>query len=40
MKKLLIICFNVIFPVFAYQDCIVTTDGKLTDISIEKQQTG
>ena len=30
--------FNVIFPVFAYQDCIVTTDGKLTDISIENNK--
>ena len=28
---LLIFCF----PVFAYQDCIVSSDGKLTDISIE-----
>lgn len=28
---LLILCL----PVFAYQDCIVSSDGKLTDISIE-----
>ncbi len=38
MKKLLIICSMLFSPVFAYQDCIVTTDGKLTDISIENNK--
>lgn len=36
MKKLLIILLLMLFsPVFAYQDCLIANDGKLTDISIE-----
>lgn len=35
MKKFLIIFLMLFSPVFAYQDCLITTDGKLTDISIE-----
>lgn len=38
MKKLLIIFLMLFSPVFAYQDCLVTTDGKLTDISIENNK--
>ena len=37
MKKFLItfIALMFILPVFAYEDCIITTDGKLTDIKIQ-----
>lgn len=38
MKKLIIIFLMLFSPVFAYQDCLVTTDGKLTDISIENNK--
>ena len=35
MKKLLLIFCISILPVQAFQDCIISTDGKLSDISIE-----
>lgn len=36
MRRLFIIFLLMLLaPVYAYQDCIITTDGKLTDISIE-----
>lgn len=38
MKKLLIIFLMLFSPAFAYQDCLITTDGKLTDISIENNK--
>lgn len=37
MKKIFVsIMFSLlIFPAFAYEDCIITTNGKLTDIKIQ-----
>lgn len=36
MKKLLLILCISILPAQAFEDCVVSTDGKLSDISIEK----
>ena len=37
IKKLILLFFLIlaVSPVFAFEDCIITTNGKLTDISIE-----
>ena len=37
MKKILLTALSLIisFPVFAFEDCIISTDGKLTDIKIQ-----
>lgn len=36
MKKLLLILCISVLPAQAFEDCVVSTDGKLSDISIEK----
>lgn len=36
MKKLLLILCISILPAQAFEDCVVSTDGKLSDISIEQ----
>ena len=37
IKKYLLTALSIIltYPVFAYEDCIITTNGKLTDIKIQ-----
>lgn len=35
MKKFLLLLSLIILPAQAFQDCVITTDGKLSDISIE-----
>ena len=35
MKKFLLLFSLIILPAQAFQDCVITTDGKLSDISIE-----
>ncbi len=37
IKKCLLTALSIIltYPVFAYEDCIITTNGKLTDIKIQ-----
>ena len=32
---LLLVFVNIIFPVYAFEDYVITTNGKLTDISVE-----
>ena len=37
MKKFLfLLCCLIVLPAHAFQDCVITTDGKLSDISIEQ----
>lgn len=36
MKKFLLLFSLIILPSQAFQDCVITTDGKLSDISIEQ----
>ena len=38
IKKYLLTALSIIlpYPVFAYEDCIITTNGKLTDIKIQQ----
>ena len=36
MKKFLLLLSLIILPAQAFQDCVITTDGKLSDISIEQ----
>lgn len=36
MKKLLLILCISVLPAHAFEDCVVSADGKLSDISIEK----
>ena len=37
MKKFwFLLCCLIILPAQAFQDCVITTDGKLSDISIEQ----
>lgn len=41
MIKKIILLFSLIFaasPAFAFEDCIITTNGKLSDISIEHNE--
>ncbi len=36
MKRFLLLLCLIILPAQAFEDCVISTDGKLTDISIEK----
>ena len=36
MKKFLFLLCLIILPAQAFEDCVISTDGKLTDISIEQ----
>ena len=36
MKKFLFLLFLIILPAQAFEDCVIIGDGKLSDISIEK----
>lgn len=36
MKKFLLLLSLIILPAQAFQDCVITSDGKLSDISIEQ----
>lgn len=36
MKKIVFLLCLLILPAQAFEDCVISTDGKLTDISIEQ----